>query len=199
VQLGRATIGPSDPASALLGRSIWRPFRARRSWWTIPRVEPGLSSVALRGTKQRPQPKDCGAAAFRSKIIPSLIFAPFGPVPNFSVLSLFSENIAVMRCRVPPSLFDRGVSENQGQGTILIFLFCNSCNFSDECFRDRSNVGPNVKTLPTSTENRGRGRRRRTRTIFWLLAPDSFGKHRFSENQAPEHDSGFSFCNSCNS
>ena len=34
-QLGRA-IGP---ASALLGRSIWRPFRARRSWWTIPRVE----------------------------------------------------------------------------------------------------------------------------------------------------------------
>ena len=23
----------------LLGRSIWRPFRARRSWWTIPRVK----------------------------------------------------------------------------------------------------------------------------------------------------------------
>ncbi len=38
-QLGRSTIGLSDPASALLGRSIWRPFRARRSWWTIPRVE----------------------------------------------------------------------------------------------------------------------------------------------------------------
>ncbi len=33
-QLGRAghaTIGPSNPTSALLGRSIWRPFRARRS------------------------------------------------------------------------------------------------------------------------------------------------------------------------
>jgi hypothetical protein len=27
VQLGRATIGPSDPASALLGRSIWRPLQ----------------------------------------------------------------------------------------------------------------------------------------------------------------------------
>jgi hypothetical protein len=26
-QLGRAVIGPSDPASALLGRSIWRPLR----------------------------------------------------------------------------------------------------------------------------------------------------------------------------
>jgi hypothetical protein len=192
--LGRATIGPSDPASTLLGRSIWRPFRARRSWWTIPRVEPGLSSVALRGTKQRPQPKDCGAAAFRSKIIPSLIFAPFGPVPNFSVLSLFSENIAVMRCRVPPSLFDRGVSENQGQSTILIFLFCNSCNFSDECFRDRSNVGPNVKIPPpASTENRGR----------WdqddFLTPDFSENTAISENRGPEHDSGFSFCNSCNS
>jgi hypothetical protein len=39
-QLRRATFGPSAPASALLGRSIWRPFiRARHSWWTIPRVE----------------------------------------------------------------------------------------------------------------------------------------------------------------
>src|ERR1700694_413861 len=26
-QLGRATIGPSDPASALLGRLIWRPLQ----------------------------------------------------------------------------------------------------------------------------------------------------------------------------
>jgi hypothetical protein len=34
-QLGRI-IGP---ASALFGRSIWRPFRARRSWWRIPRIE----------------------------------------------------------------------------------------------------------------------------------------------------------------
>ncbi|MEY2614608.1 MAG: hypothetical protein QOH78_381, partial [Verrucomicrobiota bacterium] len=41
-QLGRATIEPSDPASALLGRSIW----------------------PLRGTKQRPQPKDCGLQPF---------------------------------------------------------------------------------------------------------------------------------------
>jgi hypothetical protein len=38
-QLGRVRIGPSDPTSVLLGRSIWHPFRARRSWWTIPRVE----------------------------------------------------------------------------------------------------------------------------------------------------------------
>ena len=26
-QSGRATIGPSDPASILLGRSIWRPLQ----------------------------------------------------------------------------------------------------------------------------------------------------------------------------
>jgi hypothetical protein len=30
-------IGP--PTSTLLGHSIWRPFRARRSGWSVPRVE----------------------------------------------------------------------------------------------------------------------------------------------------------------
>ncbi len=38
-QKSECAIGVSDHASVLLGRSFWRPFGARRSWWTIPRVE----------------------------------------------------------------------------------------------------------------------------------------------------------------
>jgi hypothetical protein len=53
-QLGRVTIGPPDPASTLLGHSIWRPVQGpsllvgdSQGW------NPGLSPAALRGTKTR--------------------------------------------------------------------------------------------------------------------------------------------------
>jgi hypothetical protein len=37
--LGRVTIGPSDPASVLLGRSIWRPLQGAPLLVDDPRVE----------------------------------------------------------------------------------------------------------------------------------------------------------------
>ncbi len=51
-QLGPATIGPSDPA-ALLGHSIWRPFRARRSWWQFPGLKPWAEVCSPCGAKNK--------------------------------------------------------------------------------------------------------------------------------------------------
>src|SRR6202035_4279904 len=55
----------SAPASALLGRSIWRLIQGApllvddsKGW------NPGLDSVALSGHKTKPQPKDCGLQPF---------------------------------------------------------------------------------------------------------------------------------------
>jgi hypothetical protein len=82
--IGTFRIGPSDPASALLGRSIWRPSASGRValGGRFPGLKPWAEFWSPCGAQKRPQPKDCGRQPFRSKIILNLIFAPFLSVPE---------------------------------------------------------------------------------------------------------------------
>ena len=83
------------------------PFRARRSWWTIPRVE------APAGHRTRLQPKDCDLQSIRGKIIlylPTRMIWPsgFGAPPVFSTLmanaAADSMGVAVWKLvRIKPS------------------------------------------------------------------------------------------------
>ena len=50
-------IWPLNPPSALLVRSIWRPFRARRSGWSVPRVETGFNPELYRQIGKRRIPE----------------------------------------------------------------------------------------------------------------------------------------------
>ena len=113
-QLGRATIGPSDPASALLGRSIWRPLQGASLLVDDSQgSNPGLSSVAPAGHRTRLQPKDCDLQSIRGKIIlylPTRMIWPsgFGAPPVFSTLmanaAADSMGVAVWKLvRIKPS------------------------------------------------------------------------------------------------